>query len=174
MVRSSTRGGRAVERPWGQYRCAQASHVGISARWLDDYVSTRVIGMVDTTKLVQTLRDRRKAGENRSRKVSDLEARLEVLEDDYYVNGKVTAARFERLHAALVDDLAAAQKAERADGVDIPAELARDLGARWKGLDVPTRRGVIRAVLRDLVVTKANGHGPIVADDRVQLVWRIE
>jgi hypothetical protein len=173
MVLSSTRGGRPQDR-WSQYRCPKAGHVGVSGPFLERYVAECVVDMVDTTKLVQTLRDRREAGEHRSRAVSDLEARIEVLQDDYYVGGKVTAARFERLHTALVEQLAEARRAERADGVDIPEELARDLGARWDSLDVTTRRGIIRAVLRDIVVAKATTHGRITeGEKRVQLVWRM-
>jgi site-specific DNA recombinase len=171
MNLSSTRGGRRGGR-WAQYRCSQAGHVGISGPWLEEYVSSRIIDVVDTTKLVAELRSRHERGERRNRAVSDLEARLELL-DDMLVNAKITKARYERMNAELLNKLADARHEERDNRIDLPAELARDLGARWDDLEVTTRRGIIRAVLRDIVVNKAKGHGSIVGEDRVRLVWRL-
>jgi DNA invertase Pin-like site-specific DNA recombinase len=167
MVLASTRGGRRGR--WGQYRCPKAGHVGIAARWLEDYVTGRVIDMVDTTKLVDEIRARRATG--RTRKASEIEARMELL-DQMFTDGKMTKPRYERANADLVDRLAAAQSAERVQGIDLPAELARELGNRWEGLDVAARRRIIRAVLQRIEVHKATGHGPI-SEDRVMLVWRL-
>jgi DNA invertase Pin-like site-specific DNA recombinase len=173
MARSSTHAGRPSGR-WYQYRCPKAGHVGISGPWLENHVTTKVIDMVDTTKLVEELRARRERGERRSRTVSDIEARIELL-DEMLVNGKITQARYERMNGELLDKLSRANRNERDNGADLPAELARELAKRWSDLDVGTRRRVIRAVLRDIVVFKSTGHGPITdGEKRVRLVWRLD
>lgn len=156
MVRSSSRGGRKGR--WAQYRCPKAGHVGIAAPWLENYVTTTVLDAIDTGKLLEAIRRGRK--QPRSRKASEIEARMEFI-DDQLANGRITQARFDRMNAALVDRLEAAQEAERAAGVDLPAELARNLSERWPDLDIVDRRRVIMAVVEEITVAKATGHGPV-------------
>ena len=171
MVRSSTRGRRGgVLR--GQYRCDKAGHVGISQSWLDDHVSDRVIGMVDVAKITEAIRKRRKAGN--TPKVAEIEARMSML-DDRYTAGKISEDRYDRMNADLVEQLAAAKaETRRNGGPDLPLELARDLAKRWDTLEVVDRRRIVAAVVERVDVGKANGHGPIVAEDRVRIVWRVQ
>jgi DNA invertase Pin-like site-specific DNA recombinase len=163
---SSTRGGR--KRSWFQYRCAAEGHVGIAGPWLDDHVTAAVMAAVDTGKLVAAIRARRKSG--RSRKASEIEARIELI-DEQLTAGKITPARYERMNSSLLEQLAKAQNVERSAGVDLPVELARNIEQRWPGLSIAARRKIIAAVLKDITVAKAKNNGPV-DPTRVRLVWR--
>jgi hypothetical protein len=167
MHSAATRGGRKGK--WWSYACPRPGHVHISARWLDGHVSDAVIEAVDTGKLIAAIKRRQKLA--RPRKVSEIEARMELLEDAYYVQGKVPQARFERLRNGLLEALREAQEHERAEATDLPAELARNLGKTWPRLTVSERRRIISAVIDKVVVSKAEGHGKI-DTSRVRLVWR--
>jgi site-specific DNA recombinase len=169
MTAGSTRANRRGR--WFSYGCRQSGHVHISAPWLDNYVSEKVVDMVDTGRLTEAISQRRKS--KPVRKVSDLEARLEILENAYYVEGKMPESRFRRLRDELLERLEKARRSERERGADLPAETVRDLAERWAALDVPARRKVIAAVLREVEVAKATGNG---APDpsRVRLVWRVQ
>jgi len=143
-------------------------HVGISAEWLDDFVVTSVTAAIDTGEIVKALRRRRKPG--RSRKASEIEARMEFI-DEQLAAGSITQARYERMNGALVEQLATANRAERDAGVDLPIELARNLGANFPTFSLPNQRKVIQAVFARIEVSKAVGHGAV-DEKRVKLVER--
>jgi DNA invertase Pin-like site-specific DNA recombinase len=164
---AATRGGRRGK--WWSYVCRTPGHVHISAGWLDAHVAEAVIEAVDTGKLIAAIKRRQKLA--RPRKVSEIEARIELLEDAFYVQGKVPKARFERLRDGLLEALKEAQDHERAAATDLPADLARDLGKTWPKLTVPERRRIVSAVLERVEVRKATDHGTI-DPGRVTLVWR--
>lgn len=166
MTASSTRAGRKGR--WAQYRCRSAGHVGIAAPWMDDYVSTQVLEAIDTGKLLQAIKRRRKPA--RTRKVSEIEARIELL-DQMFTEGKISKVRFERMQSGLLERLADARSVEPNYGSDLPAELARNLTERWGGLEISTRRRIIGAVLERIEVDRATSHGKIDAG-RVRLIWR--
>jgi len=163
---SSSRGGRQGR--WYSYVCKTPGHVTIAGPWLIQFVTEQVLNYIDTDKLQDAIKRRRKTG--KTRKASELEARLELL-DTQYVEGKISKARFDRMNGALLEQLKAAQETERQRGIDLPVELARNLSARWPDLSIEGRRRIITAVLEGVVVAKAAGHGPIDAS-RVTLVWR--
>lgn len=169
MTVTSTRAGKKEGR-WFSYGCDTAGHAHVSARWLDAYVTEQVLEAVDSGRLLEAIKRRKATG--KTRKASELEARLELLETSYYVEGKVTKARFARLRDALVEQLAQGTKVERENGHDLPAELARDLGGTWPQLTVSEKRRVIQAVLAKIVVTKAKPRSGPVDERRVKLVWR--
>jgi site-specific DNA recombinase len=164
MHSSSTRGNR--EGTWRSYRCPQPGHAGIACRWLDEYITEQVLDYIDVPKLLAS-RKRRAA---KTRRVSEIENRLEAL-DARYVEGKVPQARFDRMNEALLQQLAEAEQAERANGVDLPAELARNLSQNWPTFAIETQRRIIQAVCDSIVVTKATGNGPI-DPSRVQINFR--
>jgi site-specific DNA recombinase len=166
MSTTSTRGGRSGR--WFSYGCRTAGHVHISAPWLDEFVTSQVLAAVDSGELLKALKRRKPIA--RTRKASEVEARMALL-DEQFTSGKVTAERFKRMNAKLVEELGKATKVERENGHDLPEELARDLSKSWPQLTVGEKRRVIQAVLAKIVVTKAKAHGPI-DDRRVKLVWR--
>ena len=168
MTVTATRAGRKSGR-WYSYGCRVAGHASISAPWLDAHVTEQVLGAIDSGKLLEAIKRRKATG--RTRKASELEARLELLETSYYVDGKVTKARFDRLRDALLDQLAKAQQSERHHGIDLPAGLARNLGERWPDLTRSEQRRIIQAVLSEIRVAKAKSNGPV-DPARVTLVWR--
>jgi DNA invertase Pin-like site-specific DNA recombinase len=168
MTVTATRAGRKNGR-WYSYGCDTAGHAHISARWLDEFVSSQVLEAVDTGKLLEAIKRRKATG--KTRKASELEARLELLEQAHFVDGTVPAARYKRLHDALIEQLAKAQESEHRDGFDLPAELARDLSATWPRLTTGERRRVIQACLERIEVKKAVGRGPV-DPDRVAITWR--
>jgi DNA invertase Pin-like site-specific DNA recombinase len=166
MTMSSTRAGRQGR--WSQYRCPVAGHTGISAPWLDDHVVTKVTAAIDTGEIVKALRRRRKPG--RSRKASEIEARMDFI-DEQLAAGSITQARYDRMNAALVDQLATANQAERDAGIDLPVELARNLGTNFPTFTLVNKRRVIQAVFERIEVSKASGHGAV-DDRRVKLLPR--
>jgi hypothetical protein len=135
---------------------------------LEDYVIEQLLAYIDTDRLQEAIKWRRKTG--KTRKASEIEARLELL-DAQYVEGKVSKARFDRMNTQLLDQLKAAQTTERQRGVDLPAELARNLSEKWPTMPIDTRRRIISAVVESLMVSKATGHGPI-DPSRVKIEWR--
>jgi site-specific DNA recombinase len=169
MTVTATRAGRKEGR-WYSYGCRIAGHAHISAPWLDEFVSSRVLEAVDTGKLLEAIKRRKATG--KTRKASELEARLELLEQAHFVDGTVPAARYKRLHDALVEQLAKAQAVERENGIDLPAELARDLRATWPKLTVIERRRVIQAVLKSITIAKTKSRGVRVDPSRVAIIWR--
>jgi site-specific DNA recombinase len=164
---SSSRGNRKQGR-WFTYRCKEPGHVGIAGPWLDAYVTERVLAYIDTDRLQEAIKRRRKTG--KTRKASEIEARLELL-DAQYVEGKVSKARFYRMNGALLEQLKEAETTERDRGVDLPAELARNLSEKWPTMPLETRRRIIAAVVESLIVSKATSHGPI-TPERVKIEWR--
>jgi DNA invertase Pin-like site-specific DNA recombinase len=164
MTSSSTRGNR--EGTWRSYRCPQPGHVGIAERWLNDYVTQQVLEYID----VDTLMAARKRKRTKTRKASEIEARLGHL-NARYVEGKVRPADFDRMNDALLEQLKEAQEGDRANGVDLPAELARNLSENWPTMALDTQRRIISAVCESVVVTKAMGNGPI-TPKRVRITWR--
>jgi site-specific DNA recombinase len=169
MTASSTRARRKGR--WYSYGCPTAGHVHISGSWLDSYVSEQVVAAIDTGKLIKAIKRRMKV--KNPRLVSELEARIELLEADHYVGGTVPADRFHRLRGALLEQLKAAQAEERHGGGEIPAALARNLGEQWPQLSVAARRKIISAVLQRVEVQKvAKRIGRGIDPDRVELVWR--
>jgi DNA invertase Pin-like site-specific DNA recombinase len=163
---SSTRAGRKGR--WSQYRCDKPGHAGIAGPWLENYVTEAVLAYIDTDRLQEAIKRQRKT--RPTRKVSGIEARLDLL-DAQYVEGKVSKARFDRMNTQLLEQLKAAQTTERQRGVDLPAELARNLSAKWDGMPVSTRRRILEAVVQSITVAKAEGHGPI-DPSRVKIEWR--
>jgi hypothetical protein len=167
MAMSSSRGKRKGR--WYTLRCRETGHVTIAGPWLENYVTEQVLAHIDTNKLQEAIKRGRKTG--KTRKASEIEARLELL-DAQYVEGKISKARFDRMNASLLTQLKETQTVERQRGVDLPVELARNLSEKWAGMPVSTRRRIIAAVVESLTVAKARGHGPI-DSERVAIVWRV-
>jgi DNA invertase Pin-like site-specific DNA recombinase len=167
LAMGSSRGNRKQGR-WFHYRCHEPGHVGISGGWLDDYVTEQVLAYIDTDKLQEAIKRQRRSLP--SRKVSAIEARLELL-DSQFTEGKVSKSRFDRMNIQLLEQLKAAQADEHQRGIDLPAELARNLSQKWEGMPVSTRRRIIAAVVESITVSKAKSHGPI-GPERVKIEWR--
>jgi hypothetical protein len=167
---SSTRAGRKNGR-WYAYACRTPGHVHIAARMLDVYVTDKVIGAADSGRLVEAVR--RLSPVRSPRRVAVLEARLAALEEDHYVNAKISRARFEELRDQLIDRIDTAKRSERRDGVDLPADLARHLGERWGDLTITEQRQVIAAVYENVIVNALNpGKRGRIDARRVRLVRR--
>jgi DNA invertase Pin-like site-specific DNA recombinase len=159
----------------GQYRCQRSGHVGIARAWLDRYVSDAVIEAVDTGKLVEAIRRRGKRGQ--TREASKIEARVEVL-DDQFDNGEVSETRYRERRTRLLDRLADAREKEReSSGFALPVEIARDIRNRWDDLTIGARRAIIRVVLDRVGVAPFDGvragrPRSGIDPSRVTLVWR--
>jgi DNA invertase Pin-like site-specific DNA recombinase len=151
------------------YACHAVGHAHMQAQWLDTFVTEQVLTAVDSGELLTALKRRKPM--TRTRKASEVEARMALL-DEMFAAGKMTAERFKRTNAQLVEELSKATKVERENGHDLPAELARDLRATWPRLTVPERRRVIQAVLESITIAKAKSRGVRVDPARVKLTWR--
>jgi hypothetical protein len=73
-------------RSWAAYGCRERKHVTISKPWLDDHVTEKVISAIDTGRLIERI-EKRQRRRPATRSVSELEARLELLERDFYERG---------------------------------------------------------------------------------------
>lgn len=161
--------GRAHDGPTGAYTCRERGHVSISLGWLEDHVTASVLDAIDTGKLMERIAKRSKR--RPTVPAAELEARLELLERDYYELGSMPRERYLRRREGLLKRLQEAKEAQADAEIDLPLDLARNLSERWKDLSLHGRRQIIAAVLERVEVSKATNHGKI-DPARVALVWR--
>jgi DNA invertase Pin-like site-specific DNA recombinase len=162
--------GRDGRKPWASYSCHQRSHASIAKAWLDNFVTEAVIGAIDTGKLVKRL-EKRKRTPSKAMASSEIEARLEILETDFYEKGIIPRDRYLSRREGLLRRLAAARDAELDHGIDLPRELAEQLAERWADFTSNEQRRIIAAVIDRIDVAKAQGHGPV-DPSRVAITWR--
>jgi DNA invertase Pin-like site-specific DNA recombinase len=159
---------KASRSGWAAYGC-KPGHTYISKGWLDEYVAERVLEAVDTGKLLTAIAKRRKRPA--ALHSSEIEARLEMLERDFYEMGQMPRDRYLVRREGLLKRLQEAREAETDRGIDLPAELARNLSKRWPDLSILGRRRIIAAVVDRIVIDKATSHGKI-DPSRVRIEWR--
>lgn len=169
MTIVGTRTGGNGRKAWAAYSCRERRHVSISAPWLDAFVSEQVLAAVDTGKLARRLARKRRPAQTRT--TSELEARLELLERDFYELGGMARDSYLRRREGILRRLEAARRAEADEGIDLPRELALHLSERWQELSIAGRRRIIRAVLKGVRIERARSHGPI-DPARVEVNWR--
>jgi site-specific DNA recombinase len=156
---------------WAAYSCKERGHVYISKPWLDEYVSAQVLDAVDTGKLVERIvkRRKRKAG---TPAAQEIEARLELLERDYYERDLLNRDSYLRRREGLIRRLVEARQAQADDSIDLPLDLAENLTERWPTFSLYTQRRIISAVLERVDVAKATRRGPV-DPTRVRPVWHV-
>jgi site-specific DNA recombinase len=154
----------------GSYACREQGHVSISRGFLDRHATEAILDAIDTGRLVKRIEKRARRGDHRGAS-QEIEARLELLERDHYERGMIARESYLRRREGLLRRLKEAREAAEDAGIDLPRELARDLGKTWPRLTVHERRRIIAAVLQRVEVSKAEGHGKI-NPGRVRLVWR--
>jgi len=165
VVATRTRNGSQ----WSAYSCNERKHVSISRPWLDAYVTNQVIAAIDTGEIVKRLKARRKRSPALAS--AELEARLELLETDFYERGMMPRDRYLQRREGLLRRLQEARGAEADVGIDLPRELAEHLGERFESFTLPNRRRIIAAVVERIDVQRATSHGPI-DPKRVSVIWR--
>lgn len=170
MTVTADRRGRDGRKPWSAYGCREPGHVYIAKPWLDEYVSAQVLEAIDTGKLVQRIEKRRKRKPG-TPAAQELEARLELLERDYYERGVLGRDSYMRRREGLLYRLTEARKAAAEADIDLPRDLAEHLGERWGDLTVHEQRRILVAVVNRVEVDKAAGHGRV-DPSRVQIIWR--
>ena len=164
---ASTSAGRGER--WTAYRCREVGHVGISGPWLDDHVAAAVLDAIDLKALTARMRERQRR--RPAAEVLAIKTRIESLVDAFG-DGTLTKLEFKHQRARQEAKLAEAEERIADDAVaDLPLDLARNLPERWPEMTVIGRRDVIRALVREVRVTKATGNGPI-DPTRVEIVWR--
>ena len=164
VVAERTRG----DKVWSAYSCRERRHVSISRPWLDEYISAQVLEAIDTGKLIRRLEKKRPGNAPRT---SEIEARLEMLETDFYERGIINRDSYLKRREALLKRLQTARTDEADAGIDLPRELAANLSERWPELSLVGRRRIIAAVMQRVDVARATGRGKIDAS-RVSLIWR--
>jgi DNA invertase Pin-like site-specific DNA recombinase len=170
MRLSSTRAGRSGR--WKQYRCGEPGHAGISGRWLEEHVSQTVVDAIDPKSLARRMRERQR--NPRAAEVAAAEARITELED-MLGDGTLTKPAFVRQRDRLMRRIADLREIDRdEDAPDLPLEIARNLATYWRKMTTAERRDVIRAVVRQVVVSKAppRSNGRVPSEDRVSIEWR--
>jgi DNA invertase Pin-like site-specific DNA recombinase len=157
---------------WAAYACRERQHVSISKPWLDEYVSREVVDAIDTGRLVERIKKQRNR-RSRAPVAKEIEARLELLEHDFYESGRMSHASYLRLRNSMYDKLDRARKAAaEEEAPDIPRELAEHLAERWADLELHTQRRIIAACAKEITIAKATSHGPV-TPDRVSVEWRV-
>jgi DNA invertase Pin-like site-specific DNA recombinase len=154
---------------WSAYSCNERRHVSISRPWLDAYVIAEVIAAIDTGEIAKRLKRRKKRSPALASR--EVEARLELLETDFYEKGLIPRDRYLQRREGLLKRLSEARSAEVDVGIDLPMELAEHLGERFDTFTLPNRRRIIAAVVDSIVVQRATSHGPV-EPTRVGIVWR--
>jgi len=169
MVAQKAQDGRRAR---GSYSCRELGHVSISRGFLDEHVSGEVLAAIDVDRLTKRMA-RRKRQQPKAMKATEIEARLELLEQDHYDRGTIPRDRFLRLRESLLKKLAEAREAQEQanSGPDIPLELARQLPELWDTLNTIERRRIVRAVVKEIRVSKAKSNGKI-DPKRVEIAWR--
>jgi site-specific DNA recombinase len=164
--------GVRVRQPRGSYACRERGHVTISRRWLDQRISGEVLSAIDPKRLAKRMA-RRKRQRPKVMQAAEVEARLELLQQDFYDRGAMPRERFLRMEEGLLRKLAEAREAqaEANSGPDIPLELAKRLPEVWPKLNTMEQRRIVRALVREIQIAKAQGTGPI-NPNRVSIAWR--
>lgn len=153
------------DKVWAAYGCRERGHVYISQPWLDAYVSTEVLALIDKPKLA-----RKTAGRTpRAPKTAELEARLDILERDYYERGIVSREAYLRRREGLLERMEAAKEAP-APSRSLPRDLALHLDERWEELTVAEQRRIIATVLDAVEVGKGRARNRAVDPARVRLL----
>jgi hypothetical protein len=173
MQSGSTRGGRSeARRPYPQYRCSVCGGA-ISGTFLDGFVSRAVLDAIDLKALERRMKDRKR--QPATAEVLAIEQDIAVLEEtlgDRKLSKAVLdafARQLDRQHAKL----AVARQAAAEEGVgEIPLDLARHLPERWGSMTTIGKREVIRALVRSVVIAKANGSHGKIDSGRVSIEWR--
>ncbi len=158
FVRRPPRGGPT-------YGCRDSGHVYIGADWLDEHVTKAVLTAIDKGKLAKRLAKGRKAAPP-----SDLEARLESLETDFYERGIIGRDSYLRRREGLLRRLDAARE-EPIEQPNLPRELALHLDQHWTELTIDERRRIILAAVSRVEVGRAASKARHDAS-RIALVWR--
>lgn len=165
-----TASGRRNGKLWAAYSCRERNHVNISAPWLNDYISTAVLDVIDSGQLLKRVAQRRP--KPTTMEPAAIEARIEQLEVARFEEGSIAHESYLKRRGALLDKLAKAHAAAEHDaGPDIPLKLARELPTMWPAMSVPGRRRIVKALIREIRVARAAGNGPV-DPARVEIVWR--
>lgn len=162
------------------YRCPTTGtgerHPARMCQPVDELVSSVVIARLSQPDAVRLLADGREdAKERRSllREAEALRVRRQQLEDDHYLHGKVTAAAFARLSAAIdkrtveIDSrLAETGRAESLTGL----AGARDVQKVWDSLPLSRRRAVVDALVEIRILPGLRGK--VFDPELVEITWR--
>lgn len=154
---------------WAAYSCKQRSHVYISQPWLDAYVEEQVLKALDNGAILKRLEKRKRP--TASMASVELEARLEMLERDFYELGRIAQDSYLRRREGILKRLQEARNVEQDAGIDLPREVVLNLSKVWPGMTVIEKRRIVAAVLDRVEVQRATSHGPVEAS-RVRHVWR--
>jgi DNA invertase Pin-like site-specific DNA recombinase len=161
--------GNGSKKPRGSYVCRERGHVSISRPWLDEYVSEQALAAIDTGTLLMRMEKRKRP--RKAMASSEIEARLELLERDFYEGGLLSRESYLRRREGLLKRLSETRTAQEDAGIDLPRELAANLSTEWETLSLHGQRRIIGAVLQRVEVSKSPNHGRI-EPTRVELVWR--
>ena len=167
LRRSSTRAGRSGR--WHQYRCSESGHAGIGGPFLEQHVTEAVLGAIDLRALTRRVKER--AERPAAADVLAIDARMRQYEE-MAIAGRIEPDEWERLRTGLkARRVEAEEQVATEHATSLPIELARRLPDEWDDLSIDTQRRIIKALLSEVRVAKANGHGPI-DPTRIELVWR--
>jgi DNA invertase Pin-like site-specific DNA recombinase len=147
--------------PWSAYGCRVRDgrqHVYVSRPWLDAWIKEQVIEATYRAPVVIDVPGRK--WRRAAATSSQVEARLELLEVDFYERGFLPRHRYLRRREALLRKLEKARDDEQEADLP-PPELPDDLEDVWETLPLHERRRVIQWYWSSVEVGRAASHGRI-------------
>ncbi len=146
---------------------------GIDAANLEEFIVEATLAQLDTAALAQLLAE--PVDDIDHDDIAALEADLEQLAHDHYVDKVISRAEFMRARGPLAERLAAAREAVSGrKPADVLAGLdAASIRASWDGYSLDRQRAVLAIALDRIVIApvtqKANRFNP----ERIEIVWKL-
>lgn len=167
--------GYTCHREGGCHRC------GISAAVIDDLVCEAVIARLEATAVKRARKAKAKAdaaqGPDPYAEVEAIEARIEMLSDDYHVNGTITAkaynSSFGKLNALLDDAKARLAAVRPGDALDGAGVNVGTLRAAWPELAVDKRRAIIGTIVERIMLTPGQRGVNVDPMERIDIRWTL-
>jgi site-specific DNA recombinase len=163
------------------YQCASRPHrpacgkVAITARLADEHIETVLLELVDTPEIREALERREQEGANgeTARRLDADRARLQALNDAYWLDQVMPEREYRRLVGSLTDRIEQAEKAlERARARTGLSLGGVDLRAEWPLVSLDTRRLILRLLIDRIDCDPAAKLGGTWQPDRLRVTPR--
>jgi hypothetical protein len=138
------------------YQCASRPHqpacgkVAVTARLADEHVEAVLLDLVDSPEVREALERREQAGANgeTARRLDADRARLQALNDAYWLDRAMPEREYRRLVGSLTDRIEQAEKALERSRARAGVSLSSvDLRSEWPLVSLDTRRLILRLLV---------------------------
>lgn len=171
-VKVGHRGGRAGTEPYSVYVCVAKSHVSHRVAWTDDYVRGAVIGWLSRPEAAEALIPEAPDVLPARARAARLRLKLSELQEDY-TSDVITRSEFRDMSAVVRERLLAAERELALIGAHSPlaAILSSDIATTYDALDTDSRRGIIQAILSDVILLPRGRGRREMSPEHIRLVW---